>query len=509
MVLVSVVLMLAAQSPLLWKFFVDLWSRPQYEFFPMLLAAVPFIAVVCLRDMPADDLRPGRVWATIAWFAVAWLALVAGGVLYLRWMAPVSTWLMLAGCVWALGGARLAKALWPVGVLLLLILPPPGQYDGALLVSLRQLAVACAGRLLDLIGVPQFTHGAVIDIPNDRLMVEEACSGINSMLAVLAFTVLLAFWKRLPAVSLLLLLPAAAAYVFWANVARIVVCATALQRYDLDLLKGTPHDLLGIFLFLACMALVFSTERLGQLLFRWDERAEMMAATPVVNVLANRRIDVRLWGGVAVLFVATGVWVTWRTGGAWRESRLPAATAFALPAELAGWKRVEESDRAPERAEVIGRESQLAQYRRGPLLATIGVDYPFYGFHDATTCYALAGWKIDSVVDRASVDDGPARFDVALRRPPLSVGTMRYALCDESGRWWRRPDAGPGRSGVAAKLHLSRERAMAWPLAQVQVLRVGYEPLDADGEADVERLFDAAATAFAGKVRAWHAGGGR
>jgi exosortase len=501
--------MLLAQSPLLWAFFVDLWSRPQYEFFPMLLAAVPFVGIVCLRDTPMNDIRPGRIGVTLLWFAVAWAALAAGGALYLRWMAPVSTWFMLAGCVWAIGGARLAKALWPVGVLLLLILPPPGQYDEAVLVWLRQLAVACAGRLLDLIGVPQFTHGAVIDIPNDRLMVEEACSGINSMLAVLAFTVLLAFWKRLPALSLLLLVPAAALYVFWANVLRIVVCAAAKQWYDLDLLSGTTHDLLGIALFVICMALVFSTERLGQRVFQWDEVADKSTPSAINAVAATWQVNPRLWVSIAALFVLTGALVTWRTGGAWRASRLPPSAAFALPVDLAGWTRVDEDDRAPERAEVSGRQSQLAQYRRGDLLATIGIDYPFYGFHDATTCYGLAGWTIASVKDRPPVGDGPARFDIALRRPPLSIGTMHYALCDETGRWWRRPAAEADASGLALKLRLSRERAMAYPLAQIQVLRVGYAPLDAAAEAELENLFHAAADTFASKVRAWHAGAGR
>ncbi|MDB5324738.1 MAG: exosortase [Phycisphaerales bacterium] len=501
----AVALMFAAQVPLLWKFFIDLWSRPQYEFFPILLAAIPFVATVCLRELPAGDLRGGWGVATVVLLA-SWASLALGGIFYLRWAAPVSTWLMLAGCVWALGGRRLAITLWPVGVLLLLVIPPPGQYDSALLVSLRQLAVACAGRLLDLLNVPQFTHGAVIDIPNDRLMVEEACSGINSLLAVLAFTILLAFWKRLPAKSLLLLLPAAASYVFWANVARIIICAVAKQRYDVDLLTGATHELLGIGLFASCMALVFSTEYLGQRLWQWDEHAEPSAAELVVNRGGIVGQKAWPWCAAALVFVLTGTAVTWRTAGAWRESKLPPSAAFALPTTLAGWNRVDDSDKAPERAEISGRQHQLAQYRRGALLATIGIDYPFYGFHDATTCYALAGWNIEDRADQPPKGDGPAVFDVSLRRPPLSMGTMHFALCDEAGNWWRRPADSGANSGLGLKLRLSRERAMAYPLAQIQVLRVGYDALDAAGNEQINQLFDEAAKSFAAKVKAWHEG---
>lgn len=498
-------LMLLAQGPLLWKFFIDLWSRPQYEFFPILLAAVPFIGVACLRELPAGDLRGRWGMATVILLA-AWACLASGGVFYLRWAAPVSTWLMLAGCVWALGGGRLALAFWPVGVLLLLVIPPPGQYDSAFLVSLRQLAVACAGRLLDLLNVPQFTHGAVIDIPNDRLMVEEACSGINSLLAVLAFTVLLAFWKRLPVISLLLLLPAAAAYVFWANVARIIICAIAKQRYDLDLLSGATHELLGIGLFASCMALVFSTEYLGQRLWRWDDRQEQASADAAAYRSEMVGQKAWPWCAAALLFVLTGAAVTWRTAGAWRASALPPSAAFALPTSIAGWSRVDDSDKAPERAEISGRQHQLAQYRRGSLLATIGIDYPFYGFHDTTTCYALAGWTIGDRIDQPPKGDGPAVFDVSLQRPPLSLGTLHFALCDEAGNWWRRPADAGNNSGIALMLQLSRERAMAYPLAQIQVLRVGYDALDAEGNARINQLFDEAAKSFAAKVKAWHEG---
>ena len=502
------VVMLLAEVPLLWKFFLDLWSRPQYEFFPLLLAAVPFVAVVCLRDTSADDIRPGGLAIGLALWLVALACLAVGGVMYLKWFAPVSTLLLLAGGVWLVGGRGLAKALWPVGALLLLILPPPGETDQSLLIALRQMAVTAAGRLLDLIGLPQYVHGAVIDIPGDRLMVEEACSGINSMLAVLAFTVLLAFWKRLPLRALLVLLPAAFAYVFWANVMRITVCAVAKGWWKIDLLTGAPHELLGLLLFVVCMTLVFSTERLVQAVFGWED-ADDAEPAPRLKRPSTGRPTPRAYGRVlatmTIAFAATGTFAAVRTWKAWPESTLPTAEAWRMPETLAGWTRIDEKDTAAERAEVSGRQSRLWQYRLGPLVATVGVDYPFSGYHDATICYGLAGWKLSAMQENPPRGDGPAPFAVSMVRPPLSHGTLTFALCDESGVWWRRPPPIGTESTFTHAMRLSRRKALSPRLAQLQVLNVDFDPPAAADRQRLDELFAAAATAVDTQIKGFHA----
>lgn len=507
---VGIAVMLLAEAPLLWKFFVDLWARPQYEFFPLLLAAVPFVAFICLKDVSEDDIRPGGIGVGLMLWTTSLACLAVGGAMYLKWFAPVSTLLLLAGGVWLVGGRGLAKALWPVGALLLLIVPPPGESEGALLVSLRQMAVTAAGRLLDLIGLPLYVHGAVIDIPGDRLMVEEACSGINSMLAVLAFTVLLAFWKRLPLVALLALLPAAFAFVFWANVGRITLCAVAKGWWGIDLLTGAPHELLGLLLFVGCMALVFSTERLVQAVFGWEDEIDAAPAVEPRRPMNDRPVAsaasyAAVWAGAAMAFAATGAFAAVRTWHAWPHSTLPSAEVWRMPETLAGWTRIDDKDAAPERAEVSGRQSRLWQYRRGPLVATIGVDYPFSGYHDATTCYGLAGWTLNAMHEMTPLGDGPAPFEVSMVRPPLSSGTMTFALCDESGTWWRRPAPIGPESRLKQSLRLSRSKALSPQLAQLQVLHVDFRPAAAEDRQQLSELFRAAAHAVDTQIKGFHA----
>ena len=490
------------ELPLLWKFFIDLWQRPQYQFFPLVLLAAPFMAAACLEDVPADDVRPGSLGIAITLWMLAWTTLAVGAAAYWKWMAPVSTLLLLAGCVWKIGGGRLLRALVPVGMILALLIPPPGHYDDALLVALRKTAVACSGRVLDAVGVPIFLQGAVIQIPGERLMVEEACSGINSMLAVLCFTVMLSFWKRLPRLWLVLLLPAAFAYVFWANVLRISMCAFAKQRWGIDLLSGGIHELLGVLLFVGCMGLVISTVQLVQIL-----SARPAITTDATHDVRPHTISHRSAGGsrawviLAGVFALTGIGVYARTAAAWPVSQLPGGASFNLPRSIAGWTQVDRDAEIPERAEVSGHESHLWQYQLNGRRVTIGLDYPFYGYHDATTCYVLAGWKILSTAE-GSVDAGGRQpFAVAMEKPPLAQGSLLFALCDEKGVWWQRPADHPGESSITTDLRLAHERALASPLVQVQALSVEYQPMNAAQRADVQRLFNGAADAVRAEIR--------
>jgi hypothetical protein len=50
--------------------------------------------------------------------------------------------------------------------------------------------------VLGLLGIPHMLTGMIIEIPGQRLLVEEACSGINSVLSMTSACVFYAMWQR-------------------------------------------------------------------------------------------------------------------------------------------------------------------------------------------------------------------------------------------------------------------------------------------------------------------------
>jgi exosortase len=512
-------LLLAGPLPLLIKFFADLWSRPQYQFFPVALIAAGYVFWDRLRHVPADRLERGS-WRVTGPLLVVSLLVLAGGLLYLRWMAPVSALLLLAAAVWWLGGRTLARAALPAGLLLLVMIPPPAHLDDAFAAQLRLVAVHASSRVLDLVSLPHLVSGTVIEIPGHRLLVEEACSGINSLMSVIAFTLLYGIWQRRRPWTVGVLLLAAAGFVLCANIVRITLGAMLVHFWQIDILTGTGHELLGMLLFGVSLALVISFDRFLLLACPGKQECPPFAAeqkwdTPAYSTTHVRRFvssgsGKRFWWIAAVAFAGLGAGLQARVGHAWPTSRLSDAATFSLPTKLAGWERVQGEGALEGRPETDGLQSHFWLYRSGGQVAGVALDYPFSGFHDATICYASSGWAI---ADRSDLQP-PGRpqdafVQIGMSKAPLMRGQLLFGLFDEHGFAPAISDPITGDNGrIKWALALSRQKALSPATYQVQTLAIGYEPLTPEQQASLRSLFLAARAELSRQVVA-QTGGGR
>lgn len=513
---IAIAMLLAlGELPLLLKFFSDLWSRPQYQFFPIALIAAGYVFWERFREMPADRIERGSSRITALLLALSWLILSAG-LLYLRWMAPVSTWLLLAAAVWWAGGARLARAVLPAGILLLIIIPPPAHFDDSLGAHLRVIAVHASSSVLELVSLPHVISGTVIEIPGHRLLVEEACSGINSLMSVLAFTVLYEIWQRRGAWFTTVLTFAAAGFVLCANIARITLGAILVHFWKIDILTGTGHELLGMVLFGVCLGLVISFDRFLLIVWTRKSKTASNAPPPVASKLQEEpRGSLRetseqaaagrlLWWPAAVAFLALGVCLQAKVGHDWAQSRLPDSAKFSLPAKLAGWELVRGEGTINGRPETDGLKSNFWVYQSGPRKAAVALDYPFTGFHDATICYASGGWAIN----RRTELHAPRRaqgefFQIDMSKAPMMKGELLFAQFDEHGMAPPVNPPVPGRPGsVRWSLAMSRQKAQALPTYQVQTLSIGYTAVSAEEQTALRALFLAAREELAHQLTA-------
>ena len=95
-----------------------------------------------------------------------------------------------------------------------------------------------------------------------HLFVEEACSGIVSLLSIIACCAILAVWQNRPAPHAILLTVSGMLWAGILNVFRITILAIGLDRLGIDLSEGWRHEALGLVLFSGTLALSFCTDRL-------------------------------------------------------------------------------------------------------------------------------------------------------------------------------------------------------------------------------------------------------
>jgi exosortase B len=130
---------------------------------------------------------------------------------------------LLLGTAWLTMGRRaLRRLVFPIAFTVFLI-PVPGTMLDALLLPLKQLVSAIADAGLHALGYPIARTGVVLMIGPYDLLIADACSGLNSMIALSGMGLIYTYVVRRPSrwhTTLLLLsvLPVA----FLANVARVI-----------------------------------------------------------------------------------------------------------------------------------------------------------------------------------------------------------------------------------------------------------------------------------------------
>ena len=161
-------------APLLTLFFINLWARPHYQFFPLALIGAAFMAWTRLKGVPRPFV-PGRARVTALLLATSFFLLAAATVFWSPWLGSIAALIGLAGILWWRGDKPLLKSMLPALLLLLIIIPPPLSADTRLIQQLRVLAVNWSSRLLDVLGVTHALSGNVIELPGQKQIGRASC----------------------------------------------------------------------------------------------------------------------------------------------------------------------------------------------------------------------------------------------------------------------------------------------------------------------------------------------
>ena len=99
----------------------------------------------------------------------------------------------------------------------------------------------------------------------------------------------------------------------------------------------------------------------------------------------------------------------------------------ALPAEWDGWRRVkyEAVERAGGNADLLGKFSRTWWFARGPVVAAVSVDGPFWKWHNLAYCYRNQGWDCRDVTD--------VRYAEAFGDAPADVPDAAGAVAADAG----------------------------------------------------------------------------
>lgn len=448
--LLGLSVMLLAHLPILWRYVVDVVELPHYEFVMLLPIGVAVIAWPRCRTL--GNLSPGRALPFYGWIGAALIMLAASIVFDSPWFGAISSLPAAAGTAYAVGGRRLLMAILPAWALLWIGIRLPLSYDEKLAQSLQKIAAQRASHVMNYFGVEHILDGNVVETPPDvRYMVEEACSGVQSLFAITACTLFFALWMREPVGRVILLLIVGWWWVWVANVVRVIAVTVLNSRWGLPVDEGWGHDALTIVLFVATLGLIVSSEHLFLFLlprgiFSRNERIDAGVVRPFPNhgpthmpPLGQTQLASPMFIG-AYLAVGLLQWLPqmYVPSPSATPVLLGKVDASLAPPTIAGWHlRPEVVDaegvkHGPYETEQRRADSQWGahshtwHYVKGPRELIISLDYPFRGWHELTICYDADGWQVESrnVIDvKRAAAGGEQRekcVESVLHRPELS-----------------------------------------------------------------------------------------
>jgi exosortase len=172
------------------------------------------------------------------------LQAVVGVVAQWVWVSRTAFLISLVGAILVVFGFEMVRKLrYPLCTLILMIAPPTFVFE-RLTLSLQLLASSLGASCLDALGYSVLREGNILEMVGIKLSVEEACSGIRSLLAIIFMCVLYNYFfvagRRMKTLILAMAIPIA----IIGNAGRIVASGIAGQ-YNRAWVGGATHEAFG------------------------------------------------------------------------------------------------------------------------------------------------------------------------------------------------------------------------------------------------------------------------
>jgi exosortase len=182
-----------------------------------------------------------------------------GAELFLARMSMLAV--LVGGVVFLCGWRHLRILAFPIAFLLLMV-PLPSLIFNQIAFPLQLLASRTGEFVLTTLGIPVLREGNVMILAHTTLEVAEACSGIRSLVSLVALGVIYGYFSE-PRIAVRVLLATSTVPVaIAANALRVAGTGVAAQFFGPEAAEGFFHSFSGWLVFIVSFAAIFSLHRL-------------------------------------------------------------------------------------------------------------------------------------------------------------------------------------------------------------------------------------------------------
>jgi exosortase D (VPLPA-CTERM-specific) len=262
---VGAIISLWLYGPTLRHLVVQWWIDPNFShgfFVPLFSAFVIWQERDRLARIPT---RPS--WSGLIVLVAGLSVLIIGRLGAELFLDRSSMLLVLAGVVILFAGWNLFRAVLFPWAFLLMMIPIPVLVLNQITFPLQLLASQVAAAVLPVFGVPVLREGNVINLAAMPLEVAEACSGIRSLMSLVALAIIYGYLLEKRSWVRWVLALAAVPITVVANDVRIIGTGLLVQYWDPQMAEGYFHSSWGLLTFLISLLMFYALHQLIRFVF--------------------------------------------------------------------------------------------------------------------------------------------------------------------------------------------------------------------------------------------------
>jgi len=210
-------------------------------------------------------LSPSGRWIGLGPIIIGILLLFLGNLATEFFTMRFSMLVVIAGIILFLLGKEYYKTLLFPIVFLIFMIPIPSILMDRITFPMQLFASKMAANSLHFIGIPVLREGNIMQLANTSLEVAEACSGIRSLISLLALSVVFACLTQKTTLKRILLILSTFPIAILANAARVSGTGILAYHYGNAVAQGFFHGFSGWILFVVAFICLFGV---GSLLSR-------------------------------------------------------------------------------------------------------------------------------------------------------------------------------------------------------------------------------------------------
>jgi exosortase len=235
----------------------QVWSREEGAHGPIILATGGWLLWRQAGSL-VENKRPSSSWLCAAILIVSFALFIFGRAFDFISLETAGVFGAGVAMLYSLFGPTALWKNWFPIFYLGFVIPPPGWLVDQLTAPLKQFVSHVSTAAMHAVGLPIAREGVTIRVAQYQLLVEDACSGMNSLIGLTAISLFYIYLLRgssirYAGILTLFVIPIAVV----GNIGRIIVLILLTYFFGDEVAQGFAHQAAGIFLFAVDLLLVF------------------------------------------------------------------------------------------------------------------------------------------------------------------------------------------------------------------------------------------------------------